>query len=242
MSFLLTVQNLTCLPVGRVPFDPVAFGRGTAFFPLVGLLVGGALTAVYFGATLLWPPPVVAALLVAGGIIMTGGVHLDGFIDTVDAFGGRDAAERLAIMRDSRVGAFGVTGAVVLLLLRFAAFQSLVAVGAWQMILLVPVVGRTGMVWAILFFPYARPEGQGRLYKEHTRWPEAAVATILALAITSGFGGFAGCCVALAAFPVVFLVSLFLSRRLGGLTGDTYGAIGEVLEVFVLAVGLACYG
>lgn len=235
-SFLLAVQNLTRLPVGRVPFDPVVFGRGTAFFPLVGLLVGGVLAGIYYSAGFIFPPPVVAALLVAGNLLLTGGMHLDGFIDTVDGLGGKDAARRLEIMRDSRVGAFGVMGAVSVLLLRFALFQSLPD-AAWRVLLVVPVVSRWGMVWAILFFPYARAEGQGRLYKDHTTWREVILATVLALAIGFGFGDLAGCWLAAASLPVVFLLALFLSRRLGGLTGDTYGAINEVLELFVLAGG-----
>lgn len=236
-SFLLAVQNLTRIPVGKIPFDPVMFGRGTAFFPLVGLLVGGVLTGIYYGADLLWPPSVVAALLVAGNLLLTGGMHVDGFIDTVDGLGGKDAARRLEIMRDSRVGAFGVMGAFALLLLRFALFQSLLGAAAWRAILLAPVVSRWGVVWAVILFPYARPQGQGRLYKDHTTWREAILATVLALAISFGFGDLAGCCLVAFSFLVVLLLGWFFRRRLGGLTGDTYGAINEVLEVLVLAGG-----
>lgn len=221
-----------------MPFDPVLFGRGTAFFPLVGLLVGGVLAAIYSAASLSLPPPVVAALLVAGGLVVTGGMHVDGLIDTADAFGGRNAEHCLQIMRDSRVGAFGVMGAAALLLLRFTLFQSLAGAAAWKAILLAPVVSRAGMVWAIAFFPYARPQGQGRLYKDYTGWPEATVATLLALASCFGFWGLTGAVLAVAALPAVILIGAFLNRRFGGLTGDTYGAINEILELGVLTAGV----
>lgn len=237
LAFLLAVQNLTRLPVGNVPFDPAVLGRGAAFFPVVGLLLGGLSVGVYYLAGLVFPPLVVAAFLVALGLLLTGGMHVDGFIDTVDGLGGRDAARRLAIMRDSRVGAFGVMGGITLLLLRFSLFASLA--GAWELLLVAPVVSRTGMVWAIFLFPYARPEGQGRIYKDHTTWREAVAATILALGIVSLVGGWTGFSLALTAFPVVLALGSFFKRRLGGLTGDIYGAINEVLEVLVLAAGLA---
>jgi len=236
----LAVQNLTRLPVGNVPFDPVVFGRGTAFFPLVGLLVGGVLTGIYYGAGFVFPPPVAAALLVGGGLLLTGGMHLDGFIDTVDGLGGEDAARRLEIMRDSRVGAFGVMGGVCLLLLRFALFSSLGA-AAWPLLLLAPVVSRGGMVWAIFFFPYARPQGQGRLYKDYTGRRETAVATLLVLVLSFLLGGPAGVVLAVVPLAIVLLLGFFFKRRLGGLTGDVYGAINELVETGVLAVGLAIY-
>jgi adenosylcobinamide-GDP ribazoletransferase len=236
-AFLLAVQNLTRLPVGNVPFEPAVLGRGTAWFPAVGLLLGGLFFGAYYVAGLVFPPLVVAALLVAAGLLLTGGMHVDGFIDTVDGLGGRDAARRLAIMRDSRVGAFGVMGGITLLLLRFSLLASLN--GAWPLLLLAPVVSRWGMVWAIFLFPYARPQGQGRIYKDYTTWREAVAATVLTLGIAFLVGEWAGLYLALAAFVLVLLMGAFFKRRLGGLTGDTYGAVNEVLEVFVLSVGLA---
>jgi len=237
LSFLLAVQNLTRLPVGNVPFEPAVLGRGAAFFPVVGFLLGGLSVGVYYLAGLIFPPLVVAALLVALGLLLTGGMHVDGFIDTVDGLGGPDTARKLAIMRDSRVGAFGVMGGITLLLLRFSLLASLC--GAWHLLLLAPVVSRWGMVWAILLFPYARPQGQGRIYKDYTTWRETVAATVFALGIAFLIRGWAGLCLALAAFVLVLLMGAFFMRHLGGLTGDTYGAVNEVLEVFVLAVGLA---
>lgn len=236
-GFLLAVQNLTRLPVGNVSFDAEVFGRGTAFFPLVGLLVGAVLTGIYYGGSLIWSSPVTAALMVAGGLVVTGGMHLDGFMDTLDGFGGGNAERRLEIMRDSRVGAFGVMGAITLLFLRFALFQSLSG-SAWRLILLAPVVSRCGVVWAIGLFPYVRPKGQGMFYKKYTGWREVVTATALTLAIGFGIGGFAGCFISAASFAIATLLGLFFSRRLGGLTGDTYGAVNEVLEVVALAGGL----
>ncbi|MGQ9512368.1 adenosylcobinamide-GDP ribazoletransferase [Thermodesulfitimonas sp.] len=236
-AFLLAVQNLTRIPVGNVPFEPAVLGRGTTFFPVVGFLLGGLSVGVYCLAGLVFPPLVVAALLVALGLLLTGGMHVDGFIDAVDGLGGRDAARRLAIMRDSRVGAFGVMGGITLLLLRFSLFASIG--GAWHPLLLAPVVSRWGMVWAIFLFPYARPQGQGRIYKDYTTWWETVTATVLALGIAFLVGEWAGLYLALAALVLVLLMGAFFTRHLGGLTGDTYGAVNEVLEVFVLAVGLA---
>jgi len=236
-AFLLTVQNLTRLPVGNPPFDPSLLGRGTPFFPLVGLFIGVILASIYYAGSLLWPPAVTAVLMIVGGLISTGGMHLDGLMDTLDGIGGRDPAHRLDIMRDSRVGAFGVMGAASALLFRFVLFLSL-AGEAWRVIFLAPVIGRCCLVWVIVLFPYARTQGQGSLYKAYTGWREVTAATVVGLLLAAGIGGGAGIVLLAAFVSISFLLGQFFYRMFGGLTGDNYGAINEIVELLVLAGGL----
>ncbi|ACX52563.1 cobalamin 5'-phosphate synthase [Ammonifex degensii KC4] len=235
--WLLALQNLTRLPLGRIPYQAEVFGRATVFFPLVGLVIGGLWTAAYYLLSPWWPPAVVAAALCGLNFWVTGGMHADGFIDYVDGLGGRTPAERLAIMRDSTVGAFGVMGGIVLGLFRFALFFSLPSY-PWQILLLVPVIGRTGMVWAIRFFPYARPQGQGKLYKEFTGNAQVLGASLIAGVIAVLIGGYKGVMLLGGAVLGALLLGLLFRRQLGGLTGDTYGALNEILEIGSLATGL----
>jgi adenosylcobinamide-GDP ribazoletransferase len=231
------VQNLTRFPVGNPPFDPALSGRATAFFPLVGLFIGAVWVSLFYAGNLLWPPAVTAALMVVGGLVATGGMHLDGLMDTLDGLGGRDTAHRLEIMRDSRVGAFGVMGAASALLLRFVLFVSL-AGEAWRVLLLAPVISRCSLVWVIFVFPYARTEGQGSAYKAYTGRRETAAATAAGLLLAGIIGGGAGIVLLVVLVAAGLLLGRLFCRLFGGLTGDNYGAVNEIVEMMVLAGGL----
>lgn len=236
----VAIQFLTVLPpLVRRPLRAADLGRSESFFPLAGLLLGAALASI---DVLLGPwvaRPVRDVLLVALLAGLTGALHLDGVIDTADglfAHGGRE--RRLEIMRDPRAGAFGVIAVVLLLLLKVAALGTISDEARPLALILAPGLGRWAIVLVTRLYPYARSEGMGRDFKDAVRWPHAALAGTIAAAAAWLLGGVVGLGIWLFAGLAALLFGRWVAARLGGLTGDTYGATCELVEAGVLvAVG-----
>jgi len=235
------VRFLTIVPVpGVEAAGPGALGRAAAWFPAVGLGLG----AVLVGAdTLLgraFPPLLAALLVVSIWKVLTGGIHLDGLADSLDALGGREPGARLAIMHDSRIGVFGAVGLILMFLISMMALAEMPPAARWRVLLLAPVVGRLGPVLMATSFQAATPEsGAGaRFMAAVPRWagPLGLGATAALAALLLGRWGVAMLVLALA---VVFVWSAFLAGRLGGLTGDSLGASVELGELGVLLGGAA---
>lgn len=242
-SFAFALQHLTRFHLFNVAFDERCFGRSGMFFPLVGLILGGLLIFVYWFADFFLPPGAAAAVTVVGLVIMTGGMHMDGFMDTMDGvYSGRSRSKKLEIMKDSRVGAFGVLGAVCLLLLKFSLFIGLAGVNYFSALLMMTVFSRWSMTFAIARFPYVREEGLGKLYKIHTGNIELAVASITAFVVALAVGSVGGILILVVIALTAYLLCKHWNSALGGLTGDTYGALNEILEVFVLILYLLLVG
>ncbi|MGQ9558208.1 MAG: adenosylcobinamide-GDP ribazoletransferase [Desulfurispora sp.] len=234
-SLVFALQHLTRLPVWDVEFDPLALGRSSMFFPLAGLLLGSFLVGIFWLGAMVFPPLVTAALLVVGLIVLTGGLHLDGFMDTMDGvLSGRSAERKLEIMRDSRVGAFGALSVVCLLMLKLVSVFCLPAYIMPRILLLVPVLSRWGMLYVIARFPYARPEGLGQLFQQHTGTRELLVGGIITLLAAGVIGGPGGLGLLLLSTLLAHGLGRCWQGQLGGLTGDTYGATNEILEVALL--------
>jgi adenosylcobinamide-GDP ribazoletransferase len=245
IALLVALQFLTISPAFiKRAFTPRELGRATGFFPLVGLLLGVLLVAANLLLAHIFASGIRAALVLAFWVLLSGGLHLDGFLDTCDGLlGGSTPESRLEIMRDERVGAFALAGGVLLLLVKYSALLTLpiLSPGLW----LAPVLGRWGMTSAIYFFPYARAQGLGKAMRDHTsRW-DVLLASLLGLA-AAGLSGelraFAAC---LLAAGIVWAGARFTLRRIPGLTGDIYGALNELVEVAVLlvfAVGVSSSG
>lgn len=233
-GFLAAVQFLTVIPLHR-DVTQKELGRSLVYFPLVGLGIGAVLFGLDRLFILFLPAAVGSALLLVVLVLLTGANHLDGFIDTCDGMAaGRSPQERLDIMCDSRVGGFGVVGACCLLLVKYVSLLFLP--GAYRMagLLLMPVLGRWAMVYAIFAYPSARKTGMGQTFKEQTdRW-KMIIATLIAIAISVALMKLWGLALMAAIWLSVLVLASFLKGRLGGLTGDTYGALNEVVEVFVL--------
>lgn len=218
-------------------------GRSLVWFPLVGALVGAAQVAVDAALAPYFAPGVRNVALLALAALLTGMLHLDGFIDCCDALlGSRTVERRLAILRDSRVGAYGVVGGALLLLGRYAALGALAGEPRMLTLMLAPLLGRWAMVFAVARYPYAWEAGTGTPFRGASGRLGAATAWALALA-----GGLAGllmsltagllltALLALIALGVALLWCRWASARLGGgLTGDTYGALSELVELAVL--------
>ena len=237
MSFLEAVRFLTFIPLPARDTSWEEVGRGTAYFPLVGALLGSILVLADTLLGKIWSRLLVSAVLVVLWVILTGGLHLDGLADTVDGLrGGRGREERLAIMKDSRLGTFGGVAVFCLLALKLAFVNELGPAWCGRRLLLAPTLGRWAMVYGIWAFPSARLGGTGNMFKEHSGLRELVLATVLALVATLSLFHLWGLAILGVLWLAVALMSLILTKALGGLTGDTYGAICEVSEVLVLAM------
>ncbi len=174
----------------------------------------------------------VNALIIITLVILTGAHHLDGLIDTCDGvIAGKSKEERLAIMSDSQVGAFGIVAAFLLLLLKYVSLSSAPILPA---LLLMPTLSRWTMVSAIFTFPYAKSSGMGLAFKQGANWQRLTISTIIALAVTVTILKLWGLALIAALWLIIFGIASYLRSRLGGLTGDNYGAINELAEVLVL--------
>jgi adenosylcobinamide-GDP ribazoletransferase len=241
VSLAAAIEFLTILrlrPLTYVRADATAAIRSQGLFPVVGLLLGLILVGLDRGLSLVLPAAAVAAVLAVSLALLTGGLHLDGLADTADGlFGGHTPEQRLAIMRDSRTGTYGALAIACVLLLKWVALASLVVLYRPGAILIFPALGRLAMVLAVAGFSYGRAHGLGAGWQEAARQPVTLV-TAVAISIAAAVLLFsvAGLALVAVAALVAGLTGLYCRSRLGGLTGDTYGAVSELTEVVVLFV------
>lgn len=233
---MAALQFLTVIPLPwpkRVSAEDL--GRSTAFFPLVGLIIGLVLVGLNWVFSLLMPAAVAKALLIVTLVVMTGALHVDGFLDTCDGIGGQKSVEeRWQAMRDSHAGGFGVIGVVLLLLAKYASLNSIPDSSIMIALVMMPVISRWAMVYAIFAFRYARPSGLGRAFKEGTRWPSLVIATVITLTVVGILAHVIGLSIFIIIVAATAAFAAYLNRKFQGLTGDTYGAINEGAEVGVL--------
>lgn len=238
-ALTLALQLLTRLPVPSLttPPQPRELGLSVLFFPGVGLLIGALLAGMH---TALWliDPGVLAALVLTVWVLLTGGLHLDGLADTADAWiGGQGDRERtMAIMKDPRSGPMAIVVIVLLLLTKFAALQVLLTGDACSVLLLAPVLGRTVIVLLLITTPYVRPDGLGSRYANYLpRWSCSVLVLLIAVATAALLEGLGG--ILLAVLTISFIgLRHNLMTRLGGVTGDTLGAVCELTEMVALLV------
>lgn len=229
-------QFLTVIPpIIKRSFTERELGLSVGYYPLVGLVVGGVLLGSSVGFSFLFPDMIRAALLIILWITATGGLHLDGFLDSLDGLlGGSTPGKRLEIMHDERVGAFGFAGGAALLLLKFSLLASLSA--SSPALLLVPVLSRWGMSAALVLFPYGRESGVGRVIKDNAGWLQGLAAAVIALLAAWFAAGWLGMILFGSSLVLVVGLARFTLTRLPGMTGDIYGAINEILEVLLMMV------
>ena len=237
-SIIAAFQFLTTFPtLIKRPFTAQELGRAVGWFPLVGLALGGVLFALSTLTQKIFPIEITAVLILIAWIILTRALHLDGLMDTCDGiFGGFTRERRLEIMRDSQMGAFGVIAGILLLMLKFSALISVDVHDLGFALVVSTLVGRWALSLIIIAFPYARKKGMGSTIKENARIPQLTLATIITLPAVWMLSAEKGLLImAISALLTVVLVFYFM-RLLKGLTGDTYGAITELVEVLVLLV------
>jgi adenosylcobinamide-GDP ribazoletransferase len=241
-SLALAWSFLTVLPSPGVDAGAETLSAAIAFFPAVGIILGALLGGLGIALDHVLPPGPVAIVLLASEVIVTGGLHLDGLMDTADGvFGGRTTERRLEIMRDSRVGSFGALAGVLVLIAQYACLSDLSGVVRLVVLVIALGLGRWAMVMAIGMFPSARVTGLGVTFQAVGRRRSMILATIVMVlvAIPTGLPGLVACAIAVG---VVILGGRFFVGRLGGLTGDTYGALAVVTETMVLFVAAALSG
>ena len=236
LPFWIALQFLSSLPV-RLPGMPTPqqLGRSLLFYPWVGVLFGSLLMALNLlleGA----PQLLHAALLLAAWVLLSGGLHLDGLADSADAWlGGFGDRERtLTIMKDPRSGPIAVITLVVVLLLKFSAVLALIETHHSLGLLLAPVIGRTAMLGLFLNTPYVRAGGLGQALADHLPRMRGVQVLAITAAACVLIAGWAGICSVLIAGAGFFCLRRLMIQRLGGSTGDTAGAMLELLEVLVL--------
>lgn len=236
IPLLAAFQFLTIFPaVVKRRFTAQEMGRAAGWFPLVGAALGFALYGVNYLSRLVFPPMVSAALTLIAWIVFTRAFHLDGFMDACDGlFGGWTPERRLEIMKDSRLGAFGTIGGILVLLTKFAALSSTSAL--FPSIMLAATLGRWASPLVIYAFPYAREDGLGVEMKRNVTSREIVIAALTA-GVTSWFVvGWLGLGFMLGAALLAFLLGWYAMRLLPGLTGDIYGAVTTVVEMLILVV------
>jgi adenosylcobinamide-GDP ribazoletransferase len=235
VSIIAAFQFLTIFPtlIKRM-FTSQEMGRAVGWFPLVGVGLGLMLYGVNTAARLIFPVSVAAALTLFAWMIFTRAFHLDGFMDTCDGlFGGWTPERRLEIMKDSRMGAFGVAGGVLVLLTEYAALHS--SLNLFAALMLSTTLGRWASPLVIYAFPYAREDGLGVEMKRNVSIREIILATLIT-GITAWFAadGWLGLALMLGAAIIGFLVALYAMRLLPGLTGDIYGTVTTLVETCLL--------
>ncbi|MBN2186372.1 MAG: adenosylcobinamide-GDP ribazoletransferase [Dehalococcoidia bacterium] len=236
MRFWIAWKLLTIFPSpSRRKYDAEDFGKAISFFPVVGLFLGLVLFGLDRLLGLFLPPIVINVLLIIALIILTGALHLDGFIDTCDGLTVKSStSDKLRIMEDSRVGAFGIAGGCCLILAKFAALVALPEGLRAGALILMPILSRWGMVYAISAFPPAKSEGMGWAIKQRANWKGMALATLFSLIIALVLLKWWGAALMGALCLIILALSKYLCSRFGGLTGDNYGALNEFAEVLVL--------
>ena len=238
MDLASAVRFLTVVPIpSRRPESPEALGRSQAYFPLVGLGLGLALVGIDQGLERVLPEAPRAWLVVLALATLTGGMHLDGLADSADGLlgaRGSTSEERLAIMRDGRVGAYGALALIAVLFLKWSALLSLSHGLRSEALLLAPCLGRATIVAGARVFPYARADGLGLAVHQAAGGAPLAAASAVALGAAGVLMGWGGLVIAATVIATALVAGSWASRRLGGVTGDVHGALVEVSETLTL--------
>lgn len=241
-AFLIGLQFLTRIRVeNQTIWTEEDFGKSVRFFPLVGAVLGciyGAVAWLLCCQLPQWgifpPRSLSLVILLILPVVLTGGIHCDGFMDTMDGvFSGRSPERILEIMKDSRVGSFGVVSFVLLMITQYSALSDVPASELPWAVFVMPVIARFMMVLAITEYPYARKQGMGKAFSMYASRPVlgwVALYSVLLIAI----GGYS----ALLALAFSYLFTRYfcgyVTRLIGGLTGDVYGAVCTLCELVVL--------
>lgn len=238
-SFLLALSFLTIIPAyGSRVAGEKEMANSLYYYPLVGFIIGGFLGALAWLSDLLRLGSGGDALIVVAWIVISGGLHLDGLMDSADGlFSGRDRERKLQILKDSRVGAMGGIALVAVILLKFAFLTSLPYEYKLWALLIAPAAGRCFMVYEVLLFPYARSgPSLGKCFGAEVGKAKIVGATLLLVIGAYMAASLMGIwTVMITAVPMV-IIARWIDRALGGHTGDTYGATCELSETLFLII------
>ncbi|MCH4188100.1 MAG: adenosylcobinamide-GDP ribazoletransferase [Megasphaera sp.] len=236
-SFLIALQFMSRIQLAKqTVWTSEDFGRSVMYYPLVGVVIGLVLTAVYVLCSYILTGFYLAAVVIAAWFFITGGLHADGFMDTADGiFSGRSRERMLEIMKDSRVGSNGVIAYFWLALLKICFLANIPASFVPLALIGIPAAVRFGTLISIFEFPYGRSQGLGKIFREYAPSHTMAIGFVLAL-LPALYGGFLYLTILGSAMVVSLAANRYMETVLGGVTGDTYGAVCEGNELIMLAV------
>ncbi len=222
---------------------PKNFQSIARWSPIIGLGIGGLLGLI--DILLYWigfPITVRSALIIGFGIYITGGLHLDGVLDSADGLAVTDSEKRLQVMQDSVTGAFGVMAGSMVIVLKILALSAIFDHRSWGL-MLASGWGRWGQVSAIAFYPYLKPTGKGAFHKQYIKVPQDLLGGLASLwamtgifiALNPEYWQF-GLMMTGLAMAIALGVAAWFNHRFGGHTGDTYGAVVEWTETFIFCL------
>jgi len=236
-NFLRALSFLTILPVGQIRLSgEKELAHSMAFFPLVGLVVGLLLTAGYYLFSLFLPKSITLWLILGLLVLLTRGLHLDGFADTMDGLASGGSKEKiLEVMRDSRIGAFGVISLILLIGGKYLALEQISNSSIPYSLILMTVVGRNSMVLVCYRSPYARfGEGLGKPFTENLGVREVTFSLLSAFGIALLIMGVKGILIFFGISLFSLAYRFFFIKKLGGVTGDVLGGANELAELLCL--------
>lgn len=231
---LIAFQFLTVLPLNIcIEIKGEDYGRSLVYFPAIGMVIGGVLSVVSLACGFL-PVPVAAAIVLIASALISGALHLDGFADTCDGFyGSKPKEETLRIMRDSRIGVMGVVGVTLLLLLKFSLIISLPRDALWRSLIMICCFARWAQTVGCLV-PYARNEGKAEAFIKYARKSDVVIGGIFTLIVFGALVGLKGIIIFFSSLIPALIFIRYAKRKIGGMTGDTIGAVSEIAEVSTL--------
>jgi len=241
-SLIAALGFLTRLPVSKAKSGVNDISSGLWAFPVVGLIIGLFLSVSSIPLYLFVPLPLASGILLVLWVWITGGLHIDGFIDCCDAlFSTRPWKDRLEIMKDVAAGSFGVTGAVLFLVVKYGALASIRPDALLVILPMAAVAGRSAMLFVMYRYPYARETGIGKIMKEHVGIREHLVSFCMLIGVAFAFVfspcpfylGFASI---VATFVFCEIFGFWVMKRIPGFTGDVYGATCELVEALILVL------
>jgi adenosylcobinamide-GDP ribazoletransferase len=238
--FLVAVQFLTRLSVPRsLNSSESDIGKAAAFFPLVGVIVGGAGALVFIGLQKILPLPASVLCAIIFTAFLTNGFHEDGLADSFDGFGGGWTKNRvLEIMRDSRIGTYGTLALIFLILGKLTFISSLPPGQIWRWLIVAHTAARWTTLPLCIWLPYARAEGQGKLVAKQVGTFEIITGTVTLLLIVLLVPWQAALATLLVAALLTLLTGLYFRARLSGMTGDCLGATNQLTEAAVYLTAL----
>ncbi|MCF8010405.1 MAG: adenosylcobinamide-GDP ribazoletransferase [Clostridiales bacterium] len=238
MNFLLALQFLTRIPVkikGDVQISHMA--RAMSFFPFIGLIIGLAAVLLHILLSFFWTEAVSDLITLGFLIVITGNMHIDGLMDSADGlFSGKSREKLLEIMRDSRVGSHGVIAGFLVLMLKFLLLLQLTSELKLVALLIMPVLGRWSQVYGAVAYSYARESRGAGDFTNYVGMREISWASITTILVCGLLLGFDSLYVIAVVLVGVAVLDYYVSKKIGGVTGDTLGAVTECSEAIFLLV------
>ncbi len=232
----LSVQFMTRIPIRKqLKATEKDFGAMTMFFPASALLVGLITAAVYLVFAWLRLPWAGAVAAVLAATFATGGLHIDGLADTADAFGaGKPKEESLRILKDSRVGTYGVLAVVFDIIIKIVLIGSIQDFNILLILLALPAAGKIPLAVCAAAGRYPREEGTGKSMIENTGALESVVCGAICQAILFFCMGPSSFLLLPVLVAAGFVIKALSTRRIGGITGDILGSANEIGEILYL--------